>query len=105
MSIFDKLRKLIVSPTTKNDRILYLHVQCGRCGEKMRARVDLWNELSPEYDEKSNDPAGFFCRKVLVGERGCYQPIELQLRFDKQHNLVDQRILGGKYIDEVEFNR
>lgn len=71
----------------------------------MRARVDLWNELSPDYDEKGDDPATFHCRKVLIGENKCYQPIELQLKFNKQHKLVEQKIKGGIYIDEAEFSK
>jgi hypothetical protein len=40
---------------------------------------------------------------VLVGEKLCYQPIELRLKFDKNHRLVDQTIMGGKFIEQAEF--
>jgi hypothetical protein len=41
---------------------------------------------------------------VLVGEKRCYQPIELALKFDKNHKLIEKQINGGKYIEEAEFN-
>jgi len=82
---------------------LYLYVQCSRCGEKIKARVDVWNELTPDYDGNSDDPSSYFCRKVLIGEKLCYQPIELRLRFDKNHKLIQQDIIGGKFIDEETF--
>ena len=82
---------------------MYLYVQCSRCGEKIKARVDVWNELTPDYDGNSDDPSSYFCRKVLIGEKLCYQPIELRLRFDKNHKLIQQDIIGGKFIDEETF--
>jgi hypothetical protein len=66
--------------------------------------VDLWNELTPEFGEKSEDAISYHCRKVLVGENLCFQPIELNMTFDKGHKLVDKQIKGGKFIDEQEFD-
>lgn len=103
MDILKKLGKILSSPPPKTQRELYLYVQCNKCGEKLRARVDIWNELTPEYDGKSDDAASYFCRKVLIGEKLCYQPIELRLKFDKNHQLIEQQIYGGKYIDKAEF--
>jgi hypothetical protein len=105
MNLLKKLGNIIPQPPSKADRAIYLYVQCNRCGEKLRARVDSWNELTPEYDGKSDEPTSFFCRKVLIGEKLCYQPIELRLTFDKNHKLVSQEIHGGKFIDEGEYNQ
>jgi hypothetical protein len=105
MNILKKLTNILSSSShPKTDRATYLFVQCNKCGEKLRARVDVWNELTSEYDGQSDDPASYFCRKVLVGEKMCYQPIELRLNFDKNHRLVEKTIIGGKYIDEAEFS-
>jgi len=105
MSLLKRLGKILSPPAASTQRALYLYVQCDRCGEKLRARVDLWNELTPEYGEKGEDPISFHCRKVLVGENLCFQPIELSLKFDKGHRPVDKQIKGGKYIDEEEFEK
>ena len=104
MNILKKFTKVLASPQPRAERALYLYVQCNKCGEKLRARVDLWNELTPEYEGNSENATSFQCRKVLVGENRCYQPIELRLKFDKNHRLIDQQILGGKFIDEEEFD-
>ena len=103
MSFLKNLRKVLSSPPPRTERALYLYVQCSKCGEKMRARVDIWNELTPEYNGKSDDASSYFCRKVLVGEKQCYNPIELRLKFDKNHKLTDQTIMGGKFIERAEF--
>ena len=105
MSILKKLSRILSSPPPKTDRAMYLYVQCSKCGEKLQARVDIWNELTPEFDGKSDDPAFYHCRKVLIGEKLCYQPIELRLKFDKNHKLIEKNIMGGKYIDQAEFSQ
>jgi hypothetical protein len=105
MNILKKFSKILSSPLPKTERAMYLYVQCNKCGEKLRARVDIRNELTPEYTENSDDASSYHCRKVLIGEKSCYQPIELKLKFDKNHKLISQEINGGKYIDEVQFNK
>jgi len=103
MNFLKSLRKTLFSSPPNADRAIFLYVQCLKCGEKLRARVDIWNELTPEYNGKSDDAASYFCRKVLVGEKQCYQPIELRLKFDKNHKLIDKAIMGGKFIEPDEF--
>lgn len=103
MSFLKRLGKILSSPPPMTERAFYLYVQCGKCGEKLRARVDVWNELTPEYEDKSDEAVSYQCRKVLVGENMCFQPIELRLKFDKNHRLIDKKIMGGKFIEEAEF--
>jgi hypothetical protein len=103
MSFLKSFTKIFASKPTGTERSKYLYVQCNKCGEMLRARVDIYSELSPDYEGGSDTPASYFCRKVLIGEKQCYQPIELRLKFDKNHKLVDQQISGGKYISEDEF--
>jgi hypothetical protein len=76
-----------------------LAVQCARCGEVIRARIDLANDLSAEYGEGDNE-ASYFCRKILIGKQSCYAPIEVVLRFDANRNLMAREITGGKFMGE-----
>ncbi len=76
----------------------WVTVQCNRCGEEIRARIDLWNELS-WTDTESGSAAAYSCRKVLMGSSNCFQRIELRLEFDSKRNIVDRQITGGKFID------
>jgi len=103
MNLLNWLKKIYSSPPPRTERAKYLYVQCSKCGEKLKARVDIWNELTPDYDGNSEEASSYFCRKVLVGEKRCYQPIELRLKFDKNHTLVDKTILGGKFIEQDEY--
>jgi hypothetical protein len=101
MSFLKRLEKIFASPPRNSDRALYINVKCNKCGEELRARVDLWNELSSDFDS-GDDASSYHCRKVLVGENKCYQPIELTLEFDRHHRLVKKEIKGGKFLDELE---
>jgi hypothetical protein len=104
MNIIKNLSKALSSSPAKTDRVIYLFVKCDKCGEKLRARVDVWNDLTPEYEGNSDAAASYHCRKVLIGDKRCYKPIELILKFDKNHKLIDRQVHGGKYIEEAEFN-
>ena len=99
MGILKKLSSLLTPQSTIEAFDYWLTVECNRCGEMIRARVDLRNDLSIEYGEGGSDPT-YYCRKVIIGQQRCYQPIEVDLVFDKKHRLIDQRISGGKFVQE-----
>ena len=52
MGFFQKLSRLFSpSPQKVDDASYWIDVQCSRCGEVIRARVDLRNDLSIDYNE------------------------------------------------------
>ena len=112
MNFLKRLTSFISAPSASPGRYYYVYVQCRRCGEKIRGRVDLNNDLSIDYgveegaDGESTPPEKepqYFCRKGLIGEGRCYQTLEVELTFDKDRRLIDQKIKGGKFITEVEY--
>jgi hypothetical protein len=104
----DLLKKLasFFTPEGRRDAYAYwVYVQCDRCGEKLRTRVDLRNDLSVQYGATERDTT-YFCRKTLMGGERCFQQIEVELAFDAHRQLVEQRVRGGKFVDEEErFDR
>jgi hypothetical protein len=97
MGLFKKLSGMF-SPARKDDeRAYWLNVQCARCGEKIKARVDLYNDLSPIYEESG---VTYFCRKVLIGQEHCYQKVEVEMTFDERRKLTERQIHGGTFIAE-----
>ena len=99
MNFFKNIQSLFSAPPSADKRSLWLFVQCDKCGEVLRGRVDLYNDLSNQYEGAS----AYFCRKVLIGGQRCYQPIEIELSFDKNKKLIDQKIKGGKFVDEEAY--
>ena len=79
----------------------WIYVQCRRCGEPLKARVNLMNEPS-EADEGE----GWIVRKGLVGSGAnhCFQTVEVVLRFDaKKRNVIENEVIGGKLITAEEY--
>jgi hypothetical protein len=77
-----------------------VHAQCRRCGEPLRARVDLRNEPSEE------DDGAWFVRKGLTGSGKyyCFQTVDVTLHFsaDKKR-VLDAEATGGKIITAEEY--
>ncbi len=100
MGIMKKLANIFSQNKQAEQRAYWLYVQCAHCGEKIKARVDLYNDLSPIYAEEG---ITYFCRKVLIGQKRCYQKIEVELSFDEKRLLTSREIKGGSLINAEEF--
>jgi hypothetical protein len=99
MKFIKKVSSIFTGPGERNrDRSLSIAVRCDRCGEVIRTRVDLSNDLAAEFGEGERE-AAYFCRKVLVGNQGCYVPVEVLLKFDARRSLVEKQINGGKFLE------
>ena len=100
MSFFDRLKNMLTGPGGAK-RNYWVNVRCNRCGEVITSRVDLFNDLSKDFDTGQ-----YWTRKVLIGsgEDRCFQQIEVSLTFDKNKRLIDRSISGGEFLepDEVE---
>lgn len=75
----------------------WIYVRCRRCGEVIRTRVDLNNDLSPR------DEGGYVVSKTLVGSQRCFERIETRLIFDENRRLVEREIVRGDFITAQEF--
>ncbi len=77
---------------------LYFYVQCNRCGERLRIRVDQRNELLPDYDR-----GGYSLRKEMMDSR-CFQLMYAEMTFDDRYNVVSQEVTGGRFISQLEYD-
>lgn len=82
----------------------WVYVLCNRCNEKLRTTVNLSNDLSIRYGESDADDT-YFTRKTIIGRDLCFQPIEVELTFDRKRNLIDRQIQGGRFITEEEYEQ
>ncbi|CAG0966585.1 hypothetical protein ANAEL_00942 [Anaerolineales bacterium] len=90
------LKKLFGGSSAQSGQRYYIFsVKCNRCGEVIKGRVDLSNDLSVEY-EKGGDI--FYARKILIGENRCFQRIEVELKFNTDRKLLEQHVTGGQFV-------
>ncbi len=80
----------------------WVYVRCDKCGEPLKARIDLRNELSAEFGERREDTV-YTTRKVLIGSGRCHAPVEVRLTFDWRRNPLRREIAGGAFITEAEY--
>ncbi len=103
MGFWERVLNIITRGQGVPDPMEYwVYVRCDKCGEPLKARVDLRSELSATFGEKREDTT-YFCRKVIVGSSGCYQPVEVTLTFDARRDLVRQEVSGGSFLSENEY--
>ncbi len=79
----------------------WIYVQCRRCGEPIRSRVNLAND--PSLDD---DGVNWVVRKGLVGTgvNRCFQTIEVTLKFDaKKQKVIESEAVGGSLITAEEY--
>mgnify|MGYP005834292607 CR=1 FL=1 len=90
-------------PDRTDESAYWVYVRCNRCGEIIRSRIDLTNDLSVDYNDEGLGIAKYFCRKILIGSRRCFQPIEVELTFNPQRELIQREISGGVFVSESEY--
>jgi len=98
MSILKKLSSLFSAPRPTAMDSYLVTVRCNRCGEEIQARVNLNNDPSINYGEGTGKTT-YFCRKILIGEKQCFQQVEVELTFDENKKLKDRQIHGGQFIN------
>jgi hypothetical protein len=81
-----------------------VYVRCKKCGEVLKAHINLRNDLSIHYSEEGKSDH-YFTRKTIMGSKGCYAPIEIELRFNLKRGLLDQTIRGGEFLTEEEYQQ
>jgi hypothetical protein len=59
------------------------------------------NDLS--YDHLGKDDKTYHCRKIIVGRTGCFQRLEVELKFNKNRKMIERQITGGEFIEESEY--
>ncbi len=99
MGLLKRITGIFTAPASSGPNTYWITAQCQRCGETVRGRVNMANDLSAEYDEDGKT-TGYVCRKVLMGQGRCFQQIEVLLAFDAKRKLRDRQITGGKFVDE-----
>jgi hypothetical protein len=103
LNLIKKITNFITRGGSRESPAYWVYARCSKCGEVLRTRVDLRNDLSIEYEYGSD--ATYFTRKILIGDKGCYQPIEVELRFDQRRQLINQEIKGGEIADEEDYDQ
>ena len=97
MGFLDSFKSLLSGGEEEDRTGYYVYVRCHRCGEAIRTRIDMRNDLS------RLEEGGFIVNKTLVGSQRCFERVEVTLTFDKDRKLIDREIVRGEFITAKEF--
>lgn len=84
-----------------DENAYWIYVRCRRCGEPLRSRVNLMNDLS-----LADDGATWIVRKGIVGSGNnlCFQTVEVLLQFDAQkQKVIASEVVGGELISAEAY--
>ena len=104
MRFFKTIGSFFAPKGPLDDKTYWIYVQCGSCGEKIRTRVNLFNDLSIQYGE-DGEPVTYICRKTIVGAARCFRRLEVTLTFNARRQLIDRQIEGGDFRSAEDFYR
>lgn len=77
---------------------MYFYVKLHRCGDIVRVRVDMNNELS-----QNDESDGYWVRKLVSnGNYKCTQS-ELTLYFDSSRKMTNTELQGGQLVGKDEY--
>lgn len=94
----DFLKRLLGTGSQNNDPDgLYFYVRATRTGEVIQVRVHRHNDLS-----QTDDGAGFFTRKTIVGQRG-FDRVNAEFFFDRNRRLTTSEIEGGELVTSDDY--
>ena len=97
MGFLDSMKSLFAGGGERDENAYWAYVRCDRCGEAIKTRVDLHNDLS------LREEGGYMVKKTLVGSQRCFERIQITLTFDANRQLIDREISGGEFITAEEF--
>ncbi|GAB4526718.1 MAG: hypothetical protein Kow0063_01220 [Anaerolineae bacterium] len=98
MGLLDSIQSLFRGSGGQGDgNARWVYVRCGRCGEAIKTRIDLRNDLS------RLEGGGFVVNKTLVGSQRCFERIQVTLTFDDNYKVVGREIVRGEFITAEEF--
>ncbi|MDM8526817.1 hypothetical protein QUF58_01285 [Anaerolineales bacterium HSG24] len=95
MSFFEAIKSFF-STGMPQDSLFPIHVRCRRCGEIVTTRVNTDNDLSSQDD-------GYVVRKTLIGDKLCFERIEVVLTFDRNKSLIDHDVIRGELVTPEEY--
>ena len=107
MGILDSIKALFTSGPGRgadsDGRALYFYVRCNACGEQIRVRVDMYNDLAAEYDSKER-VSGYVLNKDILGSK-CFKLMRMHLQLDPSRRLVNKSVENGTFITKEQYEQ
>lgn len=109
MGLFRRLFGAAAGSGSAPDSGAYAYLRCNGltrrpCGESVRVRINLQNDLDPEYDEDGDRIAGYTLHKDVLGN-WCQNMMRLTIHYDANRRETGREADGATLIDRIEYDR
>ena len=102
MGILDSIKSIFSGGGgSSGDRGTYFYIKCKNCGEKIRVRVDTFNEPAQDIDDNEK-VTGFTLDKDVMGNN-CFKMMRLHVAFDTGRRITEQSVENGTLISRQEY--
>lgn len=95
------LKRIFGIQLTPPERAIVLYVRCDRCQSTVSVRIDRYNDLAIEYNEREVE-VGFVVNKPIMDTK-CFRVMQATLTFDTHRIEQSRTISGGAFIDEATY--
>lgn len=77
--------------------ILWLEVECSKCQEIIKVRVNKKADLQNEFLQPGKAGCAFALKKEVLGKR-CPNLMEVSLKFDDRFRVLSRKVKNGRLI-------
>ena len=105
MGLLDGLRSMFSAGSggpAGDANAYWVFVQCAKCGEALKVRVDRRYDLMQEFEEQDR-VSGYSLHKAIIGSNRCFVPIQVTQRLDTSHKVKSQEITNGRFLTKEEY--
>ena len=88
----------------RDEHAMFYYVQCKKCGEKVRVRVDARWDLDQEYEGQGDLVSGYVARKEVMGNK-CFRMIKMTIHYNSSRIEVEREVEGGEFITQHDFEQ
>ncbi len=74
-----------------------MHINCSRCGEDMKMRVNPGFDLIRGYSD--DEPPFRYHKETVHGN--CFNRLIIKITFDKSFSICSREIDGGSFVDSA----
>lgn len=102
MSIFNAFKSLF-SPGRGDATAdaYWLYVQCNKCGEAIRIRINKTWDLAQEFGD-DEQVSGYTLHKEILGQK-CPQLIYVRQELDVHYRVQHQEVTNGRFLTQEEY--
>ncbi len=93
----DWLTKLFKPAMGEDTNVLWLYVQCDRCGTPLAVRINKRNEMVPDYEN-----GGYELHKEMMDSK-CFQLMHAEMHTDAQGKVDSKNVDHGRFLTRAEY--